>query len=274
MGAHRRHRLAPRAGGHRRGRGRGRTIPPPIGGCSARRVSALLVRDPRDQAGRHPGRIAPEPLDELGIPQMVQVGAGEPVSSHLLTIAAGIVIVGSVKGLMHVADDMEKELQRDKSLLGSGRRAGKLGRELVDLVDNARVRGTSRCRYARGHLGVPETALVEVRAVELDVDEMPLPSVPISLPRPIADGVSIPVNPCRFRGDIVRREVVVIGGEHRAHFGACCRLEILLGNQRNDLMTFVAPSCRSARQKYREQNGCGSDDDRNQTDDPNSHPLS
>jgi hypothetical protein len=63
-----------------------------------------------DQARRDPGRIAPEPLDKLGIPQMVQVVAGEPVSSHQLPIAAGIVIVGSMKGLVHVPDEMKQDL--------------------------------------------------------------------------------------------------------------------------------------------------------------------
>ena len=56
------------------------------------------------------GRIAPEPLDKFDIPEMVQVVGREPVCGHLLSIAAGVVIIGSVKRLMHVANEMQQEL--------------------------------------------------------------------------------------------------------------------------------------------------------------------
>jgi hypothetical protein len=85
----------------------------PIGGRSTRPEPALLLGDACSQMRGGLTRNAPDPLDELGIPQVMQVVAGEPVSRDLLPIAPGIVIVGSVKGLMHIAEEMQEELQRD-----------------------------------------------------------------------------------------------------------------------------------------------------------------
>jgi hypothetical protein len=84
--------------------------PSPISGRAVRPSAALLVENSGDQACGGLGRIAPEPLDKLDIPVMVQVVGGKPVYGHLLSIAAGVVIVGSVKWLMHVADEMQQEL--------------------------------------------------------------------------------------------------------------------------------------------------------------------
>jgi hypothetical protein len=40
---------------------------------------------------------------------MMQVVLREPICGHLLSIAAGIVIVGSVKRLVHVPNEMQEE---------------------------------------------------------------------------------------------------------------------------------------------------------------------
>jgi hypothetical protein len=152
-----------------------------------------------------------------------------------------------MKGLMHVADEVQKELQRDEPFLRNGLGVREFGRELVDLVDNARGRRPPRCGHTWGQRGMPVAHPVEVRAVELDVHEMPLSGVPVTLSGPVPIGVSISIGPCRFAGDIVRRKVVVIGGEHRDDHGARCRFEILLGNKRDDLVPLVAPGCRVRR---------------------------
>ena len=47
---------------------------------------------------------------KFDIPEIVQVVGRKPVYGHLLSIAAGVVIVGSVKRLMHVANEMQQEL--------------------------------------------------------------------------------------------------------------------------------------------------------------------
>lgn len=154
-----------------------------------------------------------------------------------------------MKGLMHVADEVQQELQRDEPLLGISRRVGQLGRELIDLIDNARLSRTARGQYVCGQRRMPVAGLIEVRAVQLDVDEVPLSRPLVALPGAVAIGVSIPVSPGRCGGDIVRREVVVIGGEHRDDPGACRRFEVLLGDKRDDLMTFVAPSRSLPREK-------------------------
>ena len=54
--------------------------------------------------------IAPEPLDKFDIPKMVQIIGGKPCYGHLLSIAAGVMIVCSMKRLMHVANEMQQEL--------------------------------------------------------------------------------------------------------------------------------------------------------------------
>lgn len=68
------------------------------------------------------------------------------------------------------------------------------------------------------------------------------PGVLVEFPGAVAVGVSISVCPSRFTRDIVRREVVLIRSEHRDQLGARQRLEILLGDECDDLMTLVAPS--------------------------------
>jgi hypothetical protein len=58
----------------------------PIGGCSARPKLALLVEHARDQVSRRRGRVAANSLDEFGIPQMMQVAAGEPIPGNLFSV--------------------------------------------------------------------------------------------------------------------------------------------------------------------------------------------
>jgi hypothetical protein len=60
---------------------------------------------------------------------MVQVVSGEPCGGRLLSIAASIVIVRGVKRLVHVANKMQQELQRNEPLFRSGFGVGKLGLE-------------------------------------------------------------------------------------------------------------------------------------------------
>ena len=47
---------------------------------------------------------------KFDIPVTVQIVGRKPVYGHLLSIAAGVVIVGSVKRLMYVADQVQEEL--------------------------------------------------------------------------------------------------------------------------------------------------------------------
>jgi hypothetical protein len=90
---------------------------------------------------------------------------------------------------------------------------------------------------------MPEARAIEVWAVELDVDEVPLPRPLIALPGPVAVGISISIGPRRHAGDVVRREIVAIGGEHRANLSSRRRLQVLFSDEGDDVMTLIAPGC-------------------------------
>jgi hypothetical protein len=84
-----------------------------------------------------------------------------------------------------------------------------------------------------------KASFVEVRAVELDVGEVPLAGPRVALPGSAAVGIPIPIGPRRFVGDIVRREGVLIFTKDYAQLGARRRFEILLGDEGDDLMTLI-----------------------------------
>jgi hypothetical protein len=85
------------------------------------------------------------------------------------------------------------------------------------------------------------TSPIEVRAAQLDVHEVPLASSLVTLSGAVAIRVAIPIGPRRLAGDIVRREAVGVCREHRPNFSARCGFEILLGDKRDQLVTFIAP---------------------------------
>ena len=72
---------------------------------------------------------------------------------------------------------------------------------------------------------MPKAGAVEVRAVEFDVHEVPLPRLLIALPGPAAIRIPVPIGPGRSAGDVVRREGVGVRGEHRAHLRTRRRFE-------------------------------------------------
>ena len=53
--------------------------------------------------------IGAEMLDQLYVEQFMQITRAEPASRYALAVAAGVVIVGGVERLMHVADEMQQE---------------------------------------------------------------------------------------------------------------------------------------------------------------------
>src|SRR6516165_9325789 len=79
---------------------------------------------------------------------------------------------------------------------------------------------------------MPKAGAVEVRAVEFDVHEVPLPRLLIALPGPAAIRIPVPIGPGRSAGDVVRREGVGVRGEHRAHLRTRRRFEILSATSR------------------------------------------
>jgi hypothetical protein len=92
----------------------GKLLHQPIDSGPARPKPAPVVGDRCDAVRGRPGRIAPRVTRQSRYPKSGAVASSEPVSRHLLSVIAGIVIVASMKGLMHVADEMQQELESDR----------------------------------------------------------------------------------------------------------------------------------------------------------------
>lgn len=84
-----------------------------------------------------------------------------------------------------------------------------------------------------------EAGAIKIGAVQLDVDEMPLPGCACSVPRS-RRGRSLDIGLAQVASLAI--SCAVIRSEHRDQLGARLRLEILLGDECDDLMTLVAPS--------------------------------
>jgi hypothetical protein len=110
-----------------------------------------------------------------------------------------------MKRLVQVAHEVQQEFQRDDPLLGVCCRTGEFRRELLDLVDDTIARRPVRCRGGGRNRGVVETRLIEVRAVKLYIDEMPLARAVVSGLRGIPVGVPVLVSPGGLGRDIVCR---------------------------------------------------------------------
>ena len=89
-----------------------------------------------------------------------------------------------------------------------------------------------------------ETGRGQIRLCEFDVDKVP-PRCRL-VPDLGRDAVTVPilVGPRRFARDIVACEGVSIRREQRRHLRADSRVEIMLGDEGDDLVPFVAPGQR------------------------------
>ena len=94
---------------------------------------------------------------------------------------------------------------------------------------------------------MPKAGAVEVRAVEFNVHEVPLPRLLIALPGPAAIRIPVPIGPGRSAGDVVRREGVGVRGEHRAHLRTRRRFEILSATSRPSSTSGASAPSRSGR---------------------------
>jgi hypothetical protein len=157
------------------------------------------------------------------------------------------VVVGGVKWLVQIADEVEKELQRQEVLGSAGGRIAELGRELIDLVNHAGLRRAFRSRYARRKRRMAETRCDKIGLREFDVHEVPAPCCLVADPGRVAVAVPILIGPCRLAGDVVARQAVGVGREQCRHLVADSRVEVGLGDKGDDLVTFVALSKRGTR---------------------------
>src|SRR6516162_500212 len=94
---------------------------------------------------------------------------------------------------------------------------------------------------------MPKAGAVEVRAVEFDVHEVPLPRLLIALPGPAAIRIPVPIGPGRSAGDVVRPEGVGVRGEPRAHLRTRRRFEILSATSRPSSTSGASAPSRSGR---------------------------
>jgi hypothetical protein len=67
-------------------------------------------------------RVSSQPLHELDIPVSMKVAGVQPSSHDRFLVPARVVIVGGVERLMHVADKVQKELESQELLGGTGGR--------------------------------------------------------------------------------------------------------------------------------------------------------
>ncbi len=168
----------------------------------------------------------------------VQTGAGCGFA-----VAAFVVRIAGMQGLVHIAHQVQQELQRQPLLLLRRARIPQLGGEFADLVHDTVAGRTARSRRARGHRRLPEARRDQVRRVELEVDVMPV-ARPVVVHRAagVAIGIAEFVGPCRLDGDVgPRRELGFIAREQHVDARADQRLEIAIGDSPHDLVTFIAP---------------------------------
>lgn len=105
---------------------------------------------------------------------MMKVPGPHPRSGDTFGVAATIIVVGSMQGLMQIADQMEEEFERDDPLLGVRRRTCKLGCEFVDFVQDAIVRWAVEGRGPAGQRRVIKACPIDIGVADFDVDIMPL----------------------------------------------------------------------------------------------------
>ena len=127
-----------------------------------------------DERAGHRDRVGAEHVDEFSIPKMVEVSGPETIDGDALIIATAIEIVGSMKGLVHVACEMQQEFQGEQTFVGIGVGGGEFGGELVDLVDNTGGGGAPGGERAGHLLGLAETCLSKRGVLYFYIDEMPL----------------------------------------------------------------------------------------------------
>jgi hypothetical protein len=88
--------------------------------------------------------------------------------------------------------------------------------------------------------------------LEFDVHEVPPPCRLVADLGRAAIAVPILVRPCRFAGNVVRGQAVGVRREQCRDLCEGSRLEIVLGDERDDLVAFVASGDRRMRVRQRD----------------------
>src|SRR5581483_4420277 len=146
-----------------------------------------------------------------------------------------------VKRLVQVADEMQKELEREQFFRSGRREAAQLGGELLDLVDDARPGRTGARGFSRRQFRMSLAGGLEVAVGELDVDEVPVARGLVANFGRLAVGVAILVRPGRAADEIGRSEIVFVRGEQSVDFLFRRRREPRVGARAGNLVAAVAP---------------------------------
>jgi len=146
-----------------------------------RRLAAILAADVagysrlmgEDEEGTHERLKAH--LRELVDPKIAERDARDAVMTLPMASISSRLIVGCVERLMQVADQVQKELERQKLLGRAGGRIVELGRELNDLVHYAGSRRPFGSWDPEGQRRVAETGRGRIRFREFNIHEVPPP---------------------------------------------------------------------------------------------------
>src|ERR1700685_4747707 len=87
-------------------------------------------------------------------------------SSGELQVSAPVMIVRGVQRLMHIADEVQKKLEREASLLLAGRGVLTFRREFVDLIDHAGIRRSQGRDALVARRQSPKTRRLQIRTVQ------------------------------------------------------------------------------------------------------------
>ncbi len=212
----------------------------PGGGLGGRQIT--------EQPGGDDLRIGAQAGHEHRVPIMMQVPRRRSDGRHPHCVAALVMVIGGMQRLMQVAEQMQQELQREQSFVRVGSRRGEFPFELLELVEDAILRGARRGRSCRRRLR--RTGDRRVGGIDLEVHVVPGAGAAIMALIGAAIGVAELVRPGGLGGDgVIDGERAVVRGEQVRDPLAYGRLQILLGDERDDLMPLVAEAARGRRQR-------------------------
>jgi hypothetical protein len=119
--------------------------------------------------------VAFDSCDHGRVPVAVQINRiTTPARQYTLVVAARIMFIGRMQGLMNVAHEMKKEFESKKTLSLTRTGTFQFRRELGDLIDDAIVCWACARDAAGRNWWMTETSIIDVRALDFNIDEVPL----------------------------------------------------------------------------------------------------
>jgi hypothetical protein len=164
------------------------------------------------------------------------------------------VIVARVQRLVQIAHQVQQELERHEPLFFRGLEILELRVELVDFVDDAVLGRSGRGRYSRGERLPAVAGAGRVHALDLEIDEVPIPRTEIPALARIAVRVAELVGPRGFVRHVALDQTGVIVAQQLEHAHTHGGLKIVFRNEPDDFVPLIAPrSRRTAAQAQKRQ---------------------